>query len=104
MKDIVLLSAEFITCDLPKHKEYLYKYFRKEQIRIVIYYLMFPYPEHTNMAFKRFYTNFTDHTGLYITERWAMEVVAKLKIIEAAMAEAENKKDHETIAKIKMGT
>lgn len=101
MKDLELLAARFLTCDLPKHKEYLRKYFTGPiQERLVVYYLTFPYDDGN---FKRFYQNFIDHTGIFCSERWVYLLIDRVKKVEARLARAEVDKDHETVALVRMG-
>jgi hypothetical protein len=100
MIDLELLSAKFLSCELPPHKTYLHKYFNGDiQERYVVYFLTFPYDGN----FKRYYQNVIDHTGIYCSERWVYRLLKKIRKVEARMEKAVNDKDHETVALIKSG-
>jgi len=100
MRDLELLSARFLACELPRHKDYLHKYFKGDiQERMVVYFLTFPYDGN----FKRYYQNVIDHTGIYCSERWVYNLLNKIRKVEDLMAKAEKEKDHETVALLRSG-
>jgi len=100
MRDLELLSAHFLTCQLPQHKTYLRKYFTGPiQERLVVYFLVFPY----DGRFRRYYNNIIDHTGLYCSERWIYNLLKRFSTLEQRMTRAEIEKDHVTVALIKSG-
>ncbi len=72
MKDLDFISGNFLTLQIPKEKRYLLKYFRNDLQRSFLkYYLVFGE-----------FTNFTNHTGYYCTERLLFRLKARyLKLI-----------------------
>jgi len=100
MKDLELLSARFLTLEIPPHKEYLHKYFKgKIQERAVVYFLVFPYDGNL----KRYAQNLIDHTGIPLCTVWVSDLLKKFRTIEERLAKAEADKDHVTVALIRSG-
>lgn len=92
-KDLIFLSGNFDDLEVPKEKNYLFKYFRKEiQQKFVRYFF----------AFNGF-DNFVDHTGLYCQKRWLKILHDKLFKLESLHKEAKKNIDLEALLKIESG-
>jgi hypothetical protein len=92
-RDLLFISGEFDGFDLPKEKNYLFKYFRKDiQQKFVRYFF----------AFNDF-DNFVDHTGLYCQKRWLKILYNKLLKLESLHKQAKSSIDLETLLKIESG-
>ena len=93
VNDLKLISGEFFDFDLPKEKQYLFKYFPTEiQQQFLRYYYIFGDTE-----------QFMDHTGWFCTKRWLNKLVAKYNKIVAAHDAAKEKADFTTLAEIQNG-
>jgi len=100
MSDLELFSANFITCEIPPHKEYLHKYFKGDiQERAVVYFLTVPYDGN----FQRYRQSIIDHIGVPLSPKWVADLLRKFRKIEGLMLKAEADKDHETVALIRSG-
>lgn len=100
--DLKLVSGNFLFEKLPTHKEYLYKYFKKEPQKLFLaYYHAFSSLRSANPG--RFHQNFIDHTGEYWNQqiqcKWMNDAIA----IENALEKAHNAVDLELIEIIKTG-
>lgn len=92
-RDLIFLSGEFNDFEIPKEKNYLFKYFRKEiQQRFIRYFF----------AFNSF-DNFVDHTGFYCQKRWLKMLYNKLLKLEALHKESKSVLDLDTLTKIESG-
>ena len=92
-KDLIFISGSFEDFEIPKDKNYLFKYFRKEiQQRFVRYFF----------AFNSF-ENFVDHTGFYCQRRWLKILYNKLLKLEALHKTAKSNMDFQTLLKIESG-
>lgn len=92
-RDLLFLAGNFDEIDLPKEKNYLFKYFRKEiQQKFIRYFF----------AFNSF-DNFVDHTGFYCQTRWLKILHNKLISLESLHREAKSNVDLETLLKIESG-
>jgi hypothetical protein len=92
-RDLILLSGRFLDENLPKEKEYLYKYFDTPiQELFAAYFSEFRSIEH-----------FVDHTGFYCDKRWLRRLRKKFLVIEGAYIDAQSSGDFEKIAEISMG-
>jgi hypothetical protein len=101
MKDLELLVPKFLHRRLQPHEEYLRKYFpNDDQERLIIYFLTFPMP---SGEFLPYYHQFIDHTGLHCSERWVYKMLSRLKLLTERLAQAEEERDHETVAAIRSG-
>lgn len=103
MKDLQLIAGKFLKYfDFPKEKEYLLKYFEKEiQKKFLAYYLTVGGYENGELL--NFYNNFTDHTGIYCSDRYILTLLGRIKQLEKATEKVQKDQDIESIFKIKMG-
>lgn len=93
MKDLQLISGVFFDLDIPKSKQYLFKYFHTEiQQQFVRYYLVFGGIEH-----------FVAHTGLFCKPLWLKLLLTKLILLEQRLKEAKDSMDFTTVALIESG-
>jgi len=92
-RDLIFLSGNFDEIEIPKEKNYLFKYFRKDIQQAFIKYFF---------AFDSF-DNFVDHTGFYCQTRWLRILHKKLINLEFLHKEAKNNIDLETLLKIESG-
>jgi hypothetical protein len=79
--------------ELPKEKNYLFKYFRKDVQQYFLKYFF---------VFNNF-DNFVDHTGLYCQVRWLKILHKKLVNIELLHKKAKENMDLELLSKIESG-
>jgi len=92
-RDLIFLSGCFDDYELPKEKNYLFKYFRKDiQQKFVKYFF----------AFNSF-ENFVDHTGFYCQNRWLKMLYKKLIKLESLHREAKSTFNFDMLAKIESG-
>jgi len=76
--ELEFISGRIFDPELPKERQYLWKYFRTHVQRVFIkYYLTFGS-----------YTRFTDHTGHYCSKRWMRHLKRKLQRILKAHEKA----------------
>jgi len=92
-RDLIFLSGGFEDYELPKEKNYLFNYFRKDiQQKFVRYFF----------AFNSF-DNFVDHTGFYCQKRWLKMLYNKLLKLESLHKEAKSTFNFEMLTKIESG-
>ena len=92
-RDLLLLSREFETYQLPKDKKYLLKYFDSPvQESFLKYFFVF-----------NDFVNFTDHTGISVQPKWLRNLHEKLQIIEKAHKEAKANMDMPGLLQIEKG-
>lgn len=91
--DLLFLSRQFESLDLPKEKRYLLRYFDTPlQTAFLKYVLVFGD-----------YANFVDHTGLVCQPRWMASLYNKLTQLEALHREARANMDMTLLATIESG-
>jgi hypothetical protein len=92
-EDLHLIAGNFFNFELPKDKQYLFKYFKTDiQRQFVCYYTTFETID-----------NFTQHTGHISTRRWLRGLKGKLlKILELHKKSKEDM-DFDTLAQIESG-
>ena len=91
--DLKLISGEFFDLDLPKEKQYLFKYFPTEiQKQFLRYYYVFGEID-----------GFMDHTGWFCTKRWLRELTARYNKLVSVFDTAKQNADFTTIAEIQSG-
>lgn len=105
MRDLELLTARFMTCQLAKEDEWLRKYFpAPNQERLIVYYRLFPYTTtEAGNGYRKFIHNFMDHTGIHCSYRWVFKHIGRLRNLEARLRRAEREFDIQTVAAIKSG-
>jgi hypothetical protein len=92
-KDLEFIAGDFFEVEIPKSKQYLWKYFTTDiQRQFVRYYLTFGSTE-----------RFVAHTGCFCRKRWLQLLVAKFKRLEATLKQAKESFDFETVAAIESG-
>jgi hypothetical protein len=92
-RDLVFLSRQFETIELPREKAYLYKYFKtKLQDAFLKYFFAFGD-----------YTHFTAHTGLRSEYYWLKNLHCRLVQLEELHRTAKQNADLTTLAKIESG-
>lgn len=92
-EDILFISGDFETFEVPKDKKYLLNYFRtKTQSAFLRYFLMFGSYDH-----------FVDHTGIYCQPRYMKIMLKALNVLESAHAKAKGDMDLEMLADIETG-
>lgn len=92
-KDLIFISGDFFDFEIPKEKNYLFKYFRKDiQQKFIKYFFAFGDFE-----------NFVDHTGLYCQRRWLKILYKKLLKLESAHKIAKSNIDLNTLIRIEAG-
>lgn len=93
MNDLKLISGEFFDLDLPKEKQYLFKYFPTEiQQQFVRYYYLFGD-----------YERFMEHTGWFCTNRWLRKLKARYDELTLIYDKAKKDMDFTTLAEIQNG-
>lgn len=91
--DLWFISGDFFDHQLPREKEYLFRYFdTKLQRQFVRYTLLFGSAR-----------NFTSHTGLRVQPIWLRKLRRKLGRLVEAHSVAKKGFDTETLAKIEQG-
>lgn len=91
--ELFFISGKFLEINLPKEKEYLFKYFRTPlQQSLIQYYLIFGS-----------LTKFIDHTGYACNPWWIRDLKRKLKRLEEAHTKAKQEMDLEKLTKIEVG-
>jgi hypothetical protein len=93
MRDLDLISGNFLEGDVPKAQRYLTKYFKTiPQKAFVKYYLAF-----------RSCERFTEHTGHVASIRWLRELADRLEKLEREWQAARLIGDFERLAVIESG-
>lgn len=91
--DLLLLSRQFETVELPKEKKYLLRYFDNPvQEAFLKYFFVFDN-----------YINFCDHTGYVVQKKWLKHLHEKLKTIEKAHKDARSNFDMAGLVEIEKG-
>jgi len=91
--DLLFVSGDFLTCDLPNDKQYLYRYFTTDiQRQFVRYFLLFGNYDH-----------FVDHTGYYCQKKWLDLLAKRFHLLEQVRREAKQSFDLTLLAKIESG-
>lgn len=104
MKDLELLSANFLSCELNKDDEFLTHYFPDaNQQRLIIYYKIFGYAKNKRFCFLQFWINFCDHTGIFCSKRWTVKHITRIRYLESELQKAERNFDFNAIEAIKTG-
>jgi hypothetical protein len=92
-KDLIFLSRQYETFELPKEKGFLLKYCETPvQEAFLRYYYAFGNYDH-----------FCDHTGFVIQKRWMKMLLKKMQRLEKLCVEARSNFDLELVAKIESG-
>ena len=91
--ELTFLSGQFFDCDLPKEKQYLFRYFKTDLERQFLRY---------HHCFGQ-YERFTDHTGLYCQTRWLHILKRRLDLLVRVHAQAKREMDLELLAQIETG-
>ena len=93
MNDLKLVSGAFIDLELPKDKQYLYKYFATEiQMQFLRYYFVFGN-----------YDRFMEHTGYSCAKRWLRDLKNKYEKLILTHDEAKKNMDFTLLAEIQSG-
>ena len=91
--DLLFLSRHYETVELPREKQFLFKYFDTEvQIAFLKYLHVFGN-----------YDNFSDHTGYYCTTPWLKALYERCVKLEVVRREAKNNFDLEFLTIIEAG-
>lgn len=91
--DLQLIAGEFFDCNLPKHRQYLFRYFKSDiQRQFVRYYHTFGSIEH-----------FSRHTGYFCKKRWLQVLVVRFNKFESILTKARANFDFATVAIIESG-
>lgn len=94
--ELEFISGRIFDLELPKNKQYLWKYFKTTlQKQFVKYYLTY-----------RTYKKFTEHTGYYCSNRWIRRLIKNLDRLEQLHAEAKEaalQGDFEKLATVESG-
>ena len=91
--DLNLISGDFFDVELPKEKQYLYKYFDTEvQMKFLRYYYTF-----------KTYDRFIEHTGTVCGRRWLRFLKNKYEKLVFIYDEAKKNMDFTLLAKIQSG-
>ena len=84
MKDLKFLAGVFFEEELPKDRQFLFRYFRTElEKQFLRYYYCFEE-----------YGQFTDHTGYYCQQRWLRILEKRLKKLVNAFVKAKQDADN----------
>lgn len=91
--ELIFLSGQFFDCDLPKEKQYLFRYFDTDLERQFLrYYHCFGQ-----------YDYFTDHTGMRCQVRWLRILKKRLDLLVRVHAQAKMEMELELLAQIETG-
>lgn len=91
--DLNLISGDFLELDLPKEKQYLFKYFDTDiQVQFVRYYYVFGNVD-----------RFVEHTGFFCVKRYLRELIEKYNKLVEIYDKAKESADLEIVAQIQMG-
>lgn len=91
--ELIFLSGRFFEYDLPKEKQFLFKYFTTDvEKQFIRYFYCF-----------RQWEYFTDHTGLYCQQRWLKMLKHRHDQLVAVHAKAKREIDLEALAEIETG-
>jgi len=92
-RDLLFLSRQYETFQLPREKLYLLKYFDTPiQEAFIKYFLLFGD-----------YENFVDHTGHYCETRWLKLLLKKYNILETARKKSREQADFFTLTQVETG-
>lgn len=90
---MMFLSGRYFDADVPKEKRYLLHYFATEiQAAFLRYYFVFGD-----------ISNFTDHTGYYVTQKWVYKLRVRLERLEKIRDKAKSNMDLTLLAEIESG-
>ena len=95
-RELKFISGEFLHCDLPKEKKYLFKYFRNESQRQFLKYY-FTFDGNINIKY------FSRRTGYVCSERWLSTLRNKIITLERVHNNAKRDLDFEKLSLIKSG-
>lgn len=97
MKEMLFIGGVFFDFQLPKTKQYLYRYFRTDIEQAFLKYF-YCFGE---------YEFFTPHTGFFCQKRWLKELKARHDAIEALHAQAKlsflDEEDESALARLVRG-
>ncbi len=86
MKDLLFLAGVFFDFEIPKERQYLFRYFKTNiEKQFIRYYYCFGDYEH-----------FAEHTGLYCQKRWLKILKRRLDELVAVHAAAKLEADLES--------
>ena len=93
MKDALFLAGVFFNFDVPRDKQFLFKYFRTAiEKQFVKYYLCFGDID-----------NFVDHTGYFCQKRWIVMLKKRMDKILSVYREYKNNFELEKLREIESG-
>lgn len=91
--DLNFISGDFLELDLPKEKQYLFKYFDTDiQMQFLRYYYVFGNID-----------RFMEHTGFFCAKRYLRELIEKYNKLTDTYNRAKESADLEIVAQIQMG-
>jgi hypothetical protein len=91
--DLKLIAGDFFDLDLPKSKQYLWKYFTTDvQRQFLRYYLTFGTT-----------ARFVENTGHFCRPRWLASLVDRLDLLETTLKKAREDLNFEVVAAIESG-
>lgn len=96
--DLEFLGGKFFDHDLPKDKNYLFKYFKKPAHRCFIrYYFLFNGDKTENLK------HFRDHSGYFCSKRWIFKLMRKVRQLEKLKKASKEAGDIDLYATIESG-